>query len=389
MLVATLGVQFFSGILYVWSLFKVHLVAHYQWSDAEATLPYTISTLVFASSMFVAGLLLDRAGPRVMISIGTSLMGLGLLLSGFANTVWLWALTFGLITSAGVGFNYLVATPAAIQWFPTEKRGRITGLVVAGVALSPIMYSPLVNVSLDTYGLRYGLFIIGAVALVIPLFLAQRIKSPPEGYIPTSGETESSTNEENDLNWQEMIRTPDFYKLFLMLAFSSASGLIIFGHMTRIAQLQADWDGGYLLLMLIAVFSGLGRFLGGAVSDLISKGNLLRIVFLLQAINMLLFNTFTSIPTLSLGVAIGGLCYGAVLSVFPVITADYYGVKHLGANYGLTFIAWGIGGILGPQIAGSVFDATGSYKNAYYLAFAMLMVATATSFFLKKEKRIN
>ena len=75
MLAATLGVQFFSGVLYVWSIFKDHLIARYGWGDAEATIPYTVSTIVFALSMFTAGLLLDRAGPRVMISAGVILMG--------------------------------------------------------------------------------------------------------------------------------------------------------------------------------------------------------------------------------------------------------------------------------------------------------------------------
>ncbi len=385
-LAATLGVQFFSGVLYTWSIFKDHLIAHFQWSDAEATIPYTVSTIVFALSMFAAGLLLDKAGPRVMISAGVILMGGGLLLSGFADTVWLWALTFGFITSAGVGISYLVSPPTVIQWFSPEKRGTITGLTVAGVALSPVMLSPLANYALGTLGLRYGSWMLGAVALFIPLLLAQFISNPPPGHLPGDDREPSRKSEGIEMVWQQMIRTPSFYKLFAMFALSSSAGLIIFGHLTRIARIQAGWDGGYLLLMLIAVFSAGGRFLGGALSDLIGKANLLRLVFLLQAANMLLFNLLTQAVTLAFGVAVAGLCYGAVLSAFPLLTADYYGVRHLGANYGLLFIAWGLGGVLGPQIAGSVFDATGSYHRAYLLALAMLLAAFLITFTLKREK---
>lgn len=390
-LAATLGVQFFSGVLYVWSIFKDHLIARYQWSDAEATIPYTVSTIVFALSMFVAGLLLDKAGPRLMISAGVLMMGGGLFLSSFAGTVWAWAVTFGLITSAGVGFSYLVSTPTVIQWFPPEKRGTITGLAVAGVAISPVMFSPLANYALGRFGLRQGSWLLAAVALVIPLTLAQFISNPPPGYLP--GKNQGANKQEApaitkdaELSWQQMIRTPDFYKLFVTFAFSASAGLIIFGHLTRIARLQAGWDGGYLLLMLIAVFSAGGRFLGGVLSDLVGKVNLLRLVLLLQAANMLFFSLLSQAVTLALGVAIAGLCYGAILSVFPLLTADYYGVKHLGANYGLLFVAWGTGGVLGPQIAGSVFDATGSYRNAYLLALAMLLAAFLITFALRKEK---
>lgn len=384
-LAATLGVQFFSGVLYTWSIFKDHLIARYQWSDAEATIPYTVSTIGFALSMFAAGLLLDKAGPRVMISVGVLMMGSGLVLSGFADTIWMWAITYGLVTSAGVGFSFLVSTPTVIQWFPPEKRGTIMGLAVSGVALSPVMFSPLTHYALGRFSLKYGSWMLGAVALFIPLLLAQLISNPPPGYLQGKHK-EPSKPEGVEMVWQQMIRTSSFYKLFAMFALSSSAGLIILGHLTRIARIQAGWEGGYLLLMLIAVFSAGGRFLGGALSDLIGKVNLLRMAFFLQAVNMLLFNLLTQAVTLALGVAVAGLCYGAVLSAFPLLTADYYGVRHLGANYGLLFIAWGMGGVLGPQIAGSVFDATGSYHKGYLLALAMLVVATMLTFTLAKDQ---
>ncbi|HHX30256.1 MAG TPA: OFA family MFS transporter, partial [Clostridiaceae bacterium] len=84
-LAGTIGVQFFSGILYVWSVFKDHLILAYGWSDAQATLPYTVSTIAFSLSMFLAGLLLHRAGPRLLASLGTALLGTGLILSGLTS----------------------------------------------------------------------------------------------------------------------------------------------------------------------------------------------------------------------------------------------------------------------------------------------------------------
>jgi len=375
-----LGIQFFSGVLYTWSIFKDQLVAEYGWSEAAATLPYTVSTLVFALSMFLAGLLLDRAGARTMIRIGIFLMGGRLLLSGLARMVTAWALTFGLLTSVGVGFIYLVSTPAVIRWFPAEKRGLITGMVVAGVALSPVIFAPLAQLTLGRLGLAYGPPALSALAFFIPLALTWLIADPPQ----KSGTTGTGPDSLGEMSWRQMIRTPLFYLLFVMFAFSSSAGLIIFGHLTRIARLQAGWEGGYLLLMLIAVTSASGRFLGGALFGFLKKGALLRLVFLTQALTMLIFQYLRSPWTLALGVALAGLCYGAILSVFPVLTADYFGVQHLGANYGLLFVAWGMGGLLGPLVAGAVFDATGSYRLAYYLALGLLVAASFLTLFLEK-----
>lgn len=389
-LAAAVGVQVFSGVLYVWSIIKDQLIAQYHWSDAEATLPYTLATIVFAVSMFFAGLIQDRKGPRVMASVGTAMLGIGMILSGFAQSVWMMILTFSVIVGAGVGINNVVTTPAAIKWYPPEKKGMVAGVVVAGVAVASLVYSPLIRFMTGAFGLRCGLIISGAGVLILSLALAQLIRNPPAGYVPegmaSTGGKAAAAPQGAEMNWRQMLKTGSFYKLFIMFAFSASAGLMIIGHVTRIAKLQAGWEGGFLLLMMIAVFNALGRYAGGALSDKIGRIKLMRIAFLLQAVNMAVFGRFNSAAALALGTAVAGLCYGAAFSVFPAATADYYGIQNLGANYGMVFMAWGVGGVLGPQIAGGIFDATGSYQNAYWLAFALLLLASAVTFTLKKSE---
>ncbi len=389
-LVAAVGIQFFSGILHVWSIIKDQLIAEYHWSDAQATLPYTAGTLIFAFSMFLAGLIQAKAGPRLLVSLGTSMLGLGLIATGFAQTVWFTVLAFSLIVGVGTGINNAVTTHTAMKWCPPEKKGLITGLVVGGLAIAPVMYSPLATYLLKTFGLQLGLLILGAGALLCSLALAQFIDDPPMGFKPLSkgiGEQETVTvSRDPEFTWRAMLRTPLFYKLFAMFSFSASAGLIVLGHLTQIARLQAGWEGGFLLLMLISVFNTLGRLGGGAISDRIGRINLMRLAFLIQAVNMAVFGLLRSQLTLSLGVAVAGLCYGAVFSVFPATTADYYGLKHLSANYGLIFMGWGLGGVLGPQIASGIFDARGSYQYAYWLAAGLLLAATVLSLTLKKGK---
>ncbi len=86
-----------------------------------------------------------------------------------------------------------------------------------------------------------------------------------------------------------MIRTADFYKLWLMLAFSSSAGLMIIGHISNIAKIQVNWQGGFILVILLAIFNTLGRVLGGTLSDKMDRINLMKLIFIFQGINMFMF----------------------------------------------------------------------------------------------------
>jgi MFS transporter, OFA family, oxalate/formate antiporter len=97
-------------------------------------------------------------------------------------------------------------------------------------------------------------------------------------------------------------------------------------------------------------------------------------VFLLQAINMFAFSFYTSVPLLGIGVSVAGIAYGALFALFPSTTADFFGIKNLGVNYGWVFTSWGIAGIIGPILAGRVADLTGTYTTSYLVAGAMLLL---------------
>ncbi|MEM5775640.1 MAG: MFS transporter, partial [Anaerolineaceae bacterium] len=218
---------------------------------------------------------------------------------------------------------------------------------------------------------------------IVSGLLAQFLGNPPAGYVPAADRAAAvkAAPAQNvpDVTWRAMVKTPEFYKLWVMLAFSSSAGLMVFGHAATVARVQVGWNGGYLLVSLLAIFNVLGRLLGGALSDRVGRVNLMRIVFLLQAINMLLFSRYESVGTLVFGMALAGLFYGATFPVFPAVVMDLYGKKYLGGNYGLVNTAWGVGGVIGPMIAAAILDASGSYAAAFSAASALLGVAAILS----------
>jgi OFA family oxalate/formate antiporter-like MFS transporter len=138
--------------------------------------------------------------------------------------------------------------------------------------------------------------------------------------------------------------------------------------------------------MVFAAFNTAGRIVGGYLSDKLGRTNALLLVFLIQAANMFLFALLTSIPWLAIGLATAGLAYGALFALFPACTADFFGIKNLGVNYGIVFTSWGIAGIIGPLLAGRVADLTGNYNTSYIVAGVMLLGAALLVKLIKAPK---
>ena len=99
------------------------------------------------------------------------------------------------------------------------------------------------------------------------------------------------------------------------------------------------------------------------------------LAFALQAVNMLAFSMYTDAGMILLGTVVAGMAYGSLMSVFPSTTADFYGLKNYGANYGVLYTAWGVSGFVGPLLAGLAVDITGTYEYAYMISAALLGVA--------------
>lgn len=392
---AATGLNFLTGILYIWSILSKALITELHWSSKQASLPYTVATISFVVFMVFFGKIQDSKGPRFTATFSATLMGIGLILSAFTTSPAMMLITFGVIAGAGIGIGSISTMPPAVKWFSPDKKGMVTGIVVAGVGMASVFFAPVTNALLLSVGISKAFLFNGIGVLLIGLVLASLLKNPPLGFIPERKSKEERAQAPStfakDFTVREMVKTPSFYKLWLMLAFSSSAGLMMIGHTANIAKTQVNWEGGYLLVALLAVFNTIGRFLGGAISDKIGRINLMRIIFSLQAVNMLLFSHYQSVSLLVIGVAAAGLNYGAIFSVYPATTVDFYGIKNVGANYGVLFTAWGVGGVIGPMMAAAIYDATKSYNTSYRMACLLLLISIITTFTfgVSGKKKLN
>ncbi|MCM2334087.1 MAG: OFA family MFS transporter, partial [Anaeromyxobacteraceae bacterium] len=376
---AGVGLNLALGILYAWSIFSKQLTeplerGGFGWTRTQATLPYTIAIACFALMMVPAGRLQDKLGPRLIATVGGALTGLGLFVASFAGpgVTWPAMVGFGLLAGTGFGLGYAAATPAAVKWFPPEKKGLITGIVVGGFGVAPVYISPLAKHLLATHGVATSFRILAAAFSVAMLGLAQLIQDPPK-----AAPKKAAAGSAADATWRQMVRTPTFWSLYLQYAFAATAGLMIIGHLAKIVAVQS---GGAvtagLVLPVLAIFNAGGRVAAGVISDRIGRMITVAFVCILQAFNMAFFSSYATEAGFLLGAALVGFNYGACLSLFPSSAADQWGTRNLGLNYGILFTAWGVGGVFGPMLASWIADAHGAYTLAYQVASLLLAAAT-------------
>ncbi len=383
------------GVLYAWSVFGKQLTeavekGGFGWTKTEAALPYTIAIACFALMMVPAGRLQDRIGPKFVATAGAVLTAAGLIVTGFAtqDNIMPALVGFGVMAGTGFGLGYAAATPAAIKWFPPEKKGLITGIVVSGFGLAPVYIAPLSKHLLASYGISNSFKILGIAFAFVTIFVAQFITNPTLPKV-AGGNKAPSILTRSDFSWDEMLKSSSFYLLWLEYACAATAGLMIIGHLAKIVAIQSGntIKIGFLFVALLAIFNALGRLMAGVVSDRIGRIKTIFLVCITQAVVMFFFSNFSTIIQFTIGSAVVGFSYGACLSLFPSTTADYWGTKNLGLNYGIMFTAWGVGGVFGPLLAGKIADMNGNYTMAYLIASGLMVFAAALTFFTKAPVR--
>lgn len=255
------------GILYAWSVFKQSLVEQ-GWSNADASMPYTVATICFALSLLVAGNLQDRMGPRKVLILGTIMCAIGMIVSSFATSPMTLLLSFGVITGCGIGFGYACLAPAAMKWFHPSKKGMVNGLIAAGFGLAAVYLAPLTTMLINDYGVQQSFLILGVGILVLAVPLACTINNPPADYTPEApAGYVAKSGGDNNMGWRQMVKTPQFYSLWLMYALASSAGLMIIGNITSIAINQSDLTQVAFLVVVLSIFNSGGRVAAGILSD--------------------------------------------------------------------------------------------------------------------------
>jgi OFA family oxalate/formate antiporter-like MFS transporter len=369
------------GTLYAWSVFVAPLEKEFGWKRAETSNVFTIAVVVFALTFIVAGRLQDKFGPFWVSLAGGVLVSLGFFLCAFTHSLTYLYVCFGVIGGLGNGFGYATPIPVMAKWFP-DKRGLAVGLAVGGYGGGSAIFGPLANLKLiPAYGVHTTFMILGAIFLVMTVFGAFLLRNPPAGYKPAGwapAPAAKAAATTYDFSPSEVLRTPAFYFMWVAYALGCSAGLMVISQLVPFAK-SVGIPGAALITMSLvvgAVGNASGRILSGWMSDTLGRLNTLRLMIAISMIAMpILYQVGGNVALLYATVFVVYWCYGTQLSVNGSTAADFWGTKNAGINYGMLFTAWGVAGIIGPRIAGVLFDKYKNYQMAFYAAAVLAGVA--------------
>lgn len=363
-------VQINLGAVYAWSLFNQPLIDKFGWAREDVVVTFSITIAVFAFVTIFAGKLQDQIGPRWVATIGGLLLGIGVMLSSQATSLSQLYLFYGVIGGIGIGMTYVCPLTACIKWFP-DKRGFISGIAVAGFGLGGLVYKPVIGYLIELTGVSSSFLYMGIIYLVLVVAGAQLLKNPPKDVnLPANP---SAVKKGNQFTAKQMLSTYQFYLLWFMFLFGSVSGLMVISFAVDIgvdlANLSLEQAGN--AVMVIALFNATGRIVLGKLSDRFGRKNTLVAIYALTALIMIYMSTgVMNYPLFLIAVSLIGFCFGGFLALFPSVTADYYGTKNMGSNYGFMYQAYGLSAFVGPLIVKAL-----PFTQAFLLASLFCVIA--------------
>lgn len=388
------------GILYSWSIFKTEIESiikygegkSFNWDLSSLNDPYSVSVLVFSFAMTITGKIQDKIGPRITTIIGGFIVSFGLFLLSQFNDYFIWVLGFGILLGIGVAFCYASITPAAIKWFPPERTGLIAGIIVSGLALSSVYIAPLSTYLISKFGIHSTMLYYSLAFFIVITIFSFFISNPPEGYNEQLKKSLSidDNKTQNEKSPKEFLKTSTFYKIWFIYFIGAGVGLMVFSFINDLVKTGLQ-ELAFFGVIIIAIGNAAGRIIGGALSDKLGSKKTLSIMFLFQ-LSMMLISTIITIfhiynPALLLVISTSiGFSYGTNLAIFPHITKQLYGLKNFGLNYGIMFLAWGLGGFLLSRISQMLYTRTGNFTSSFIASFLLLIIGV---FLISKLKHQN
>jgi MFS transporter, OFA family, oxalate/formate antiporter len=380
-----------SSPQYVWTLFTKPLVGELRTTMAQLQVTFSILIVLQTFLSPFQGLLVDRFGPRLLLATGAVLTGASWYLAAGVHTVLGLYLTYGLLGGVGTGIVYVGVVGLMVQWFP-DKRGFAAGMVAAGYGMGAIATTVPIAARLEAAGYQSTLQTFGIIMGGVGVLAALVLKRPPAGWMAHLRTHHASRAGATP---REMLRTPVFWLMFVMMTMMSTSGLMVISQMGTFAK-----DFGVasvtvlgmaalpLALTLDRFTNGLTRPFFGWASDRIGREKTMALAFGLEGLAMtawLLTRDNALLFVMLSGVVFFG--WGEIFSLFPSTLTDTFGTEHGTSNYGFLYMAQGVGSILGGPLASLLHDATGSWIPVFALVIGMDLLTAALAWFALRPVR--
>jgi OFA family oxalate/formate antiporter-like MFS transporter len=386
-----------ANLQYGWTLFVAPIDAKYQWGRAAIQVAFTIFVLTETWLVPIEGYLIDKFGPRIMISGSGVLVAIAWVINSIADSLFLLYLGAA-IGGIGAGVIYGGAVGNALKWFP-DRRGLAAGLTAAGFgAGSALTVIPIANmIQSSGYEAAFLWFGLGQGIVVVVVALFLRAPEPGEVAAPTTPAVQQTAR---DYRPAQVLRTPVFWVMYAMFVMVGSGGLMA---VAQLAPIAADFKVGTIPVTLLGltlpaltfaltidrVLNGLCRPFFGWVSDKVGRENTMFFAFFVEGLGIYTLLLFAGNPVLF--VILSGLVFfawGEIYSLFPATCADIYGRKFATTNYGMLYTAKGTAALLIPM-SSILTTATGSWHAVFYVASILNIVAAVMALAVLKPMRIR
>jgi Arabinose efflux permease len=368
-------IQFCAGIIYMWSVFKGPVSNYLKWDADSAAFTSSIMLAMFVIGIIFGGLAQDKLGPKKVTLVGSIMIGSGMAGTALisANAPWLVYITYGVIGGLGVGTVY-TSTVAAIQkWFP-DKRGFASGMIVSAFGFSLVVFAPLATSMLDYMGVPSTFIIFGLSFLVVCGVCSLFIQNPTKGYTPDGYVPAQTSNTKRQYSPKEIVKTKQFYLLTGGLLFTLPAYFIlnpVFISLGAIRGLSGEL--ALIGVSLTGISSAAGRLIVSWASDKIGRKSAMitiAVIILCASLIMIVGEGVLFLICIML-ISFG---FGGASSVYAAMTAESFGTKYGGMNFGLVMIGFGLSALAFPIISNKL-TVGGSYTSSFVLAAVTCVVA--------------
>jgi len=362
------------GIVYSFNAFFRSMADTFGTGSAVTSLMFAITTAWYFAVGVFSGRLTDRIGPRPLLIVSAFLLAGGLIATSRVDSIWLGFVTYAAGVGSAVGCAYVPMVSTVGAWF-VRRRTAALGVSVAGIGVGTLLFSPLAARLIDAYGWRAAYVILGVIGGSLLLLASLGALRPPVDV----------TQEAPDL--RATVRSRGFVVLYVANLLVSTSLFVPFVFIKAYAEGRGiDPGRAAWLVGIIGASSIVGRLGLGTLGARLGSARLMQISFAALSLSFLIWlaagSSFTLLVVFSVAMGVG---YGGFIALAPAVSAQIFGVRGLGVVLGLLYTAAGIGGLIGPPLAGWLIDSSG-YSTAIITAMVIALAATASLSALPKSR---
>lgn len=389
-LIAGVIIQLCAGILYMWSVFKPAVKDYLSWDNGSAAMVTSIMMIGFVLGVLVGGKALDVYGARKAAVTGSILMAVGIFSTAFVTPgfPWMVYITYALIGGFGVGMVYSSTVSNVQKWY-FDKRGFATGVMVGAFGFSMVIFAPIASYLLTAIGVPGTFMALGTGFLIVCVLSSLMLSNPPEGYtVKKDGAQVNVGKSQKQYTTREMLGTKSFYLIFLSLffilpAFFMLNPLLMTLGLERGLTKEMALFG----VMLVGIFSALGRLSIAWVSDKIGRLGSIVLILAMTAVGVIAM-IFAEGVLFLVSLSMIAMAFGGAAGVYPTLTADHFGTKNLGVNYGLVTLSLGASSLIFTMV-NNALSGNGDYTLSFIIAAATCAISFVLILLLRREKPVT